>query len=613
MWFNRIFILFFASIIIGNQAFTQQTPVKTDSTNLYKNIDTYSKRNKFSRSIYHLIFKPIAKKSPKKKAKKKTYKKLIQKPYSSFEGKTIRHINIETLDPFGYSISDTNITPQNFILKSGNKLHIKSQHITIRNLLLIRQNQTFDSLLVKESERLVRSQSYVRDVSFFVLATSKYSDSVDIFIRELDNWSILPNMAASGTNLIINLNDKNFAGLGHDSQNDFYWYHSTGDIGYNFKYYMPNIRNSFINSTLIYGSDQYKNSIKSFAVDRPFFSPFAKWAAGMSFSQQDRQDSIRFNNSFLVQQRFKFNVQDFWAGNAIQLFKGNTEQKRTTNFISAIRYLRVRYIEKPTEELNKQHFFSNEDFYLATIGISTRKYVQDKYIFKFGVTEDVPIGKVFSITSGYQVKNNAGRLYLGARIALGYYYTWGYISSNLEYGTFIRASQIQQGNITANINYFTGLIEIGKWKFRHFIKPQITIGINRFSSDSLTLNDGYGLDGFNSPELTGTSRLLFTFQTQAYAPWNFIGFRFGPFIIYSAGILGNAESGFKESKIYSQLGLGVLVKNENLVLNTFQVSIAFYPIIPGTGQNILKINSFRSTDFGFRDYEIGKPDVIIFQ
>jgi hypothetical protein len=556
--------------------------------------------------VYRLIFKPIAPDLKNAGSKKKVYKKLIQKPYRTFEGKTIRHINIETLDPFGYSIGDTIAPSQNFLSKAGNKLHIKSLNITIRNLLLIRQNQVFDSLLVKESERLVRSQGYVHDVSFFIKTASQNSDSVDIFIRESDTWSIIPKVAASTSRISFNLSDKNFLGLGHEFKNGFTWNHANDDYAYSTNYYIPNIRNTFINSTLHFGSDEYGNSTRSFAIDRPFFSPFAKWAAGVSFTQF-RKDSVYTGNSLPVLQRFKFNVQDYWAGNSIQIFKGNTEYKRTTNFISAIRFLRIRYLEKPVEIFDTEHFFSNENFYLASIGISTRKYVQDKFIFNFGITEDVPLGKVYGLTGGYQVKNNSGRFYLGARISSGNYYPWGYLGSNIEYGTYLHASHSEQGVFSVSANYFTGLFEIGKWKFRQFVKPQVTIGINPFSNDSLTINDGYGLDGFNSPVLSGTSRLLFTLQTQSYAPWNFLGFRFGPFFIYSLGMLGDAATGFKNSKIYSQIGLGVLIKNENLVINTFQISIAFYPIIPGKGQNIFKINSFKTTDYGFRDFEIGKP------
>jgi hypothetical protein len=257
--------------------------------------------------------------------------------------------------------------------------------------------------------------------------------------------------------------------------------------------------------------------------------------------------------------------------------------------------------------------FSSEDLYLASVGVSARKYRQDKYIFKFGITEDVPIGKVFSITGGYQVRNDVSRLYIGARISSGFYYSWGYLGSNFEYGTFFRGSKAEQGVINVSVNYFTGLLEIGKWKFRQFVKPQATLGINRFAYDTLTINEGYGLDGFNSLGLKGTRRILLTFQTQSYAPWDFIGFKFGPYVTFSTAMLGDASTGFSDSKMYFQFGLGVLIKNENLLLNAFQISIAFFPSIPNRGRNVFKTNSFKTSDFGFRDFEIGKPGIALYQ
>lgn len=613
MWFKFIIGLFFVSVVLTDNTFAQQTAVKTDSTRIYRNIENFSKKGKFTKFMYGLFFKPVETVSNKKNPKKKVYKKLIQKPYSEFEGKTIRRINIETLDPFGYSIGDTIVASRNFLSKTGNSLHLKTQSITIRNLLLIRQNQPFDSLLAKESERLVRSQGYVHDVSFYVKTVSKNSDSVDVFIRELDNWSIIPKVESTASSFTINLLDKNFLGLGHEFRNIYTWRYTTGEDAFNTRYFIPNIRNTYINSTVLYGVDEHENFVKSFAVDRPFFSPFAQWAAGVSFAQLFRNDSIMNSDSNYVPQRFRYNSQDYWAGHAMRIFKGNTEFSRTTNLITTARFLRIRYLEKPSENIDTLNFYTNEDFYLAGIGISTRKYVMDKYIFNFGLTEDVPIGKVYALTGGYQVKNNVGRVYLGARVSFGDYYEWGYLSSNLEYGTFFRAAQAEQGVAIAGLNYFTGLKEIGKWKFRQFVKLQFTGGINRFATDSLTIKDGYGLDGFNSSGLTGTNRVLFTLQTQSYSPWNFIGFRFGPYFICSLGMLGDATTGFSSSKVYSQIGVGVLIKNDYLVINTFQLSIAFYPTIPGLGSDIVKFNSFKTTDFGFKDFEIGKPTIVNFQ
>ncbi len=604
MWIRIAAIFFFILLITNDPAFAQDTIVQRDSTRLYENIETYSERSGFTKFMFRLFFKPV---SPAP-AQKILNKRLIQKPYSSFEGKIIRQINIVTLDPFGTSIGDTITGSLNFLSKTGNKFHVKTHPFTIRNLLLIHRNQPFDSLRVKESERLVRSMNYITDVSFYTVA-SENSDSVDIFIRELDSWSLIPGGAYSASRITFKLRENNFIGLGHTFQNGIVWNNSTGDYAYRMKYFIPNIRNTFINSTLQYGTDEYGNFIKNLAVDRPFFSPLAKWAAGVNFSQHLHNDTI-WSVNFM---RFKYNAQDYWAGSSVPVFRGNSEYSRTTRFISAARFIRVRFLEKPPEIIDTLQFYSDENFYLAGLGITTRLYVKDKYIFKFGITEDVPVGKVIGLTGGYKKKNNLGQFYIGARFSSGNYYSWGYLSSNIEYGTFLRASKAEQGVFRAGANYFTNLIEIGQWKFRQFVKPQVIIGVNRIDYDSLTINNEYGLRGFNSPELSGSSRLLFTSQTQFYAPWNFIGFHFGPYFNFSLGMLGNKTEGFHDSKVYSQIGLGVLIKNDNLVMNAFQLSISFYPVIPGKGNNILKMNTFETTDFGFRDFEVGKPAVVLFQ
>jgi len=313
-----------------------------------------------------------------------------------------------------------------------------------------------------------------------------------------------------------------------------------------------------------------------------------------------------------VKQNLKFSTQDYWAGSANRISKGNTEDERTTNAIIAARYLRIRYLDKPDEMHDSLHIYSNEDFYLSGLGISTRKYFQDNYIFNFGVIETVPVGKVYGITGGYQIKANAGRLYLGSRISFGNYYEWGYLSSNFEYGTFFHGPSLEQGVFAAGANYFSNLIEIGNWQIRQFIKPQVTWGMNRFSYESLTINDENGIRGFTS-SLGGTKKIVLTLQTQSYAPWNVLGFRFGPYLICSLGMLGNATSGFKTSQVYSLLGLGALIKNEYLVLSNFHISIAYYPSVPGNGYGMIKLNSFMTTDFGFRDFNFGKPEIAAFQ
>ncbi|MDP4290918.1 MAG: hypothetical protein Q8908_07540, partial [Bacteroidota bacterium] len=609
----QLILLIIVLMITGDFALAQINPVKNDSNRLYQHIETYSKRSKFTKFIYGLFFTPVAKPVLPKKGTKKENRTLVQEHYRAFEGKVIRQINIETLEPFGYSVNDTGVVAQNFLYKTANSLHVTTQHITIRDLMLIHRNQIFDSLLVKESERLLRSRGYITDVAFKVKESPASNDSVDIDIRVLDSWSIVPKVFVAPSRYMVGLSDQNFLGFGHAFQNEFDRNLSSGINAFTTNYDMQNIWNTYINATLHYGADGYHNLNRSVTIDRPFYSPVAQWAGGVYLATELKKDSLKVANTGYVPLNLKLDTQDYWLAKAFRLLKGNNENERTTNLILALRYLQVRYDEKPLERYDPLQVYSNEDFVLSGLGISTRRYVKDRYVYNYGINEEIPVGRVYGLTAGYQIKNNVVRPYWGVQVSFGDYNSWGYLSSDFEFGTFVHASKTEQGVLSIGVNYFTRLFEIGQWKFRQFVKPQLTLGINRFYNDSLTLKDGYGLNGFNSSSLSGTKRLLFSVQTQSYAPWNLLGFRFGPYLIYSLGMLGDGSKGFRNSKVYSQIGLGVLIKNENMVINTFQISISFYPSIPGSGNDIFKFNSYNTSDFGLRDFEFGKPAAISFQ
>ncbi|MDD5675873.1 MAG: hypothetical protein PHC61_17010, partial [Chitinivibrionales bacterium] len=592
---------------ISQPALAQQPPAKPDSAAVYRNIESYSKKGPFTKFMYRLVFKPVASLEFKRKPLKP-----LHLPYRKFEGKIIRSITTVTLDPFGYSVSDTAVKPPNFLYKAGNKLHVKTQDLTIKNILLIRKNDPFDSVRVKESERLLRSQNYVQDVFLEVAPEKKQSDSVDIVIRVLDKWSFIPNGYISSARATLGFTENNFIGFGHEFQNAYTWNYADGKRAITSNYYVPNIQNTYISTGLHYTIDEYDNIAESLTVERPFYSPLARWAAGVTIGQQFQKDTFADTALDPVRHDIKFTTQDFWAGEAEKIYPGSAEDARTTKAIVAGRYLRIRYPEKPDSTHDSLHRYGNEDFYLAGIGLSKRKYFPDNYIFNFGAIEDVPIGSVYGITGGYQLRNNIGRLYLGSRISFGNYNPWGYLSSSFTYGTFLHGTSLQQSVLAAEANFFSNLFAIENWRIRQFIKPSVTLGFNRFSYDSLTLNNENGIRGFSGPTL-GIKKIVLTLQTQSYAPWNVLGFRFGPYLNCALGMLGNAASGFKNSPLYSQLGIGALIKNEYLIFSNFQLSFAYYPLIPGNGFNIFKINSFKTADFGFSDFTFGKPEIAPFQ
>ena len=592
-------------ILSGQILFAQEIPAKKDSAKVYRDIEKYSDKRKFTRFIYRLIFEPVA----KQKIIKSSFQKLKKVNYAKFEGKIIRKIKITTLDPFGYSDVDSTQIPETFLFKSGNALHLKTKKLTIKNLLLIRENQLLDSLLIKESERLIRTQRFVTGVSSSIRIVAQ--DSVDVSIRVLDSWSLIPDFSSSTSKSNFLLTERNFLGLGHEFSNSYSKSLTNSQNGFSTSYSVPNIRNTFIRTRLNYDIDFDNNYSKSINIERPFFSPYARWAAGINLGQNLNKSLLLNENNIKEVQDIKFNFQDYWAGHSYQIFKGNSEYDRATNFITTARYFNRNFVNKPFINKDSLNIYQSEKLYLIGLGISSRKFTQDKYIFNFNITEDVASGFVYNLTTGYQRKYNENQFFIGGRVAIGSYFEFGYLSGNIEYGTFVNAGKTNQSTSSLKLVYFTNIHEFGKWKIRQFIKPQIIIGNNRLeaNADKLTLNGETGITGFESENLFGTKKILATFQTQSYSPWRVLGFRLNPYLSYTAGMLGNSNSGFSKSKLYSQIGLGVILSNDFLVFDSFQFSFSFYPNIPD-GNSVFKTNAISTSDFGLQGFEISKPVLV---
>jgi hypothetical protein len=612
-----ILLAFFAVLPAAAQvAPTQKDTVKEKQDQMYKNLENYSKRKGFTKFMHKLIFRSVQPKKPSQSRKKiKAKAPEMSNTYERYEGKIIRHINIQTLDPFGYSINDTTVHPSNWVEKFGNSVHLKTKNLTIKNLLLFKRNKPLDSLLVKESERLIRSQRYIRRVVIRPVAVSTSKDSVDIDIRVLDSWSLIPNGSASGSGTSIEFTERNFFGLGHEFRNDFDKRFSTGETSYLARYTIPNIMNTYINATVNYEIWKSDNSLKSFGLDRKFFSAYTKWAGGVYFESRSVLDSLPDSQNVWAIQKFRSDAQDYWAGYSFKIYDGDSEEDRTTNLVTTGRFFNQHYKETPTIAYDSIGFYADEKFYMGSIGLTSRKFVQDKFLFNYDIVEDIPIGKVYSATAGVQHKNGEHRIYVGGRYAFGNYYNWGYFSLNTEVGTFYYKDRTDQTTLRVEALYFTDIKEWGSWRFRHFIKPIVVMGDHRmpFVKDQLNLNGDNGIPGFDSKTLLGTKKILLTLQTQSYSPWNIAGFRLNPFASLTMGVIGDSEHKLYNSKVYTKIGFGLLIYNDYLIFNSFQLSLAFYPDIPDSGYNIFKTNTFKNTDIALPDFQVGKPVVVPYE
>lgn len=572
---------------------------KKDSIEVYNRIRKYSKKNKFTKTLHKLLFRGA---KPRKK------EILVQNDTTDFTGKIIRNINIVTLDPFGHSITDTTQMPRNWGERTGNRLHLKTKKIAIKNLLLFKRNTPYDTYKVQESERLIRSQRYVTAVRITNKLTGAASDSVDVTIRVLDSWSTIPKFSVSSNRLSLGVKEKDFFGSGQQLEYRFTNRFDDGRNANEVTYTVPNIKNTYIGTTLYYNMDLDNNYIKSINIERLFYSPLTKWAGGAYLGQNFRRDTLQAPDLTFAFQPFKNNFQDFWVGHASKVFE---DASGITNLVATGRFLNLDYTESPSDLYDPNKFYSDEKLLLAGVGLNRRKFIKDNYIFRNGQTEDVPIGRIYGVTFGYQYKNHLWRPYAGAQFSFGNYYRLGFLSMNFEAGTYFHQGKTYQTAFAMETNYFTKLYSIGRWKVRQFVNPNIVIGLNHEDviGDQLNINERNGLAGFNAA-VYGSNRAILSLQTQTYSPYELWGFRINPFFNYSVAALGNAKTAMGSDKAYHKVTLGLLISNDYLVFSSFQLSISYYPSIPYQGDSVFKTNTFETTDYGLQSFELAKPRTV---
>jgi hypothetical protein len=183
---------------------------------------------------------------------------------------------------------------------------------------------------------------------------------------------------------------------------------------------------------------------------------------------------------------------------------------------------------------------------------------------------------------------------------------------NTELGSFYSNGNSEESTFRFELVYFSKLANLGSWKVRQFFKPIVVLGNNRVPiiNDRIMITDENGISGLNNPMINGTKKITTSFQTQTYVPGNWHGFHFSPYYNMTFGLLGDETNTLFTSKLYSKFSLGVLINNDYLVFDNFQISISYYPSIPFEGSNIFRSNSLKNSDLSLPAFQIGQPIIV---
>ena len=274
--------LFIACLLIlmkPSPGFAQE---RKDTSNFYFKLEKKADKHKLTHWIYHVIFENINEDGKDTVEKKVTITRKTVNPFLKFKGQIVRNVSIIVLDPFGYNVNDFYGKRPDYIEYVGNKYHVTTKERVIGNLLLFKTGNELDPLELSESERLLRLSPYIYDARIFVQKyKEKKGDSVDVMVVVQDKWSTMAGSRFDLNSPDINLTEKNFLGIGHQLQEDVMWSNTDQYVATSGRYSVFNIRKTFISAAAFYSTAK-ENKQFGVSFDRPFYSPLAKWAGGMS-------------------------------------------------------------------------------------------------------------------------------------------------------------------------------------------------------------------------------------------------------------------------------------------------------------------------------------------
>ena len=380
-----IFVFIFCISSLGLQA--QEIIQEKDSVSIYKDINDFSRRSKFSRFVYKLLFRESALK----------VENLIPVPTKKHEngvgehqeGKIIRNITIETLDPFGFSVSNVQKKPKRKLENFGNAFHIKTKEITIRNIMLFKKYDKLDSKLLQESERLIRSQRYVREVDIVAVDIPNSVDSVDVTIRALDSWTLIPTGSLSSNESSVKITERNILGFGHLISGNIKNRFNTNESAVYGQYSINNIKNTYIKLDLDYANEYNNDSRRSININRPFYSVIAKNAGGIFFENRMQTEQFPVDD-LLNPQVISYDFQEYWYGRAFKINSKSNPNRYFNNLVLALTYNQKNFGRQPDVVLDPSLYFSKEKNWVGMIGFSKQKFYQDTFLFNFEIEEDIP-------------------------------------------------------------------------------------------------------------------------------------------------------------------------------------------------------------------------------
>ena len=571
---------------------TADTTGKKETRAFYDSLKVKASRSMLTRALFDLV---IVKPDTMDK-RKITWNS--QAVFKEFTGKKIRKISLQRLNVFGADVNNPGLYNPRGLEKFLNTTHINTNESIIRKYLLFSVGDTISPLLFSDNERIIRQLPFINDARILVVPVSQ--EEADIIVVTRDTYSIgFDYNYRSPRNGVAYMFDRNFLGIGHSFEIDVpYSVGSANSPGVALKYNISNILKSFVDLNINYYNALGKISYGINAT-KELLSSTTKYAGGVSLLQTFTTfDSLPL----------KFTYQDYWL---MRSFLINKES--VTRVIAGLRYTNNNPFVRPEIYDNTNYQLQKYSFFIGSVALAVQKYYKANLIYNYGRTEDIPYGALLRYSGGYEINEFKQRLYSGIDLSYGQSYkNIGYIYFSAGFGTFFRNDFTEQGILDVKVKYFSNLVNLGQYKIRNFVNIDFTRGFDRYNDEFLYIPGNDGFTGFRNDSLRGTQRVYLNLESVLFSPLYIYGFRFAFFAFTDMAYLATSWQVVNKGRSLTSLGLGIRIRNDNLIFNTFQIKLGYFPNYP-VYSRVTNVNISGEELLRPDKFDPGPPNVITYR
>lgn len=554
---------------------------------LLDSLKTRASKKLITRKLYDFVITPY------KQTSKKEISSSSDKNYIEHSGKTIRHIEIKKLSVFGSNILNPDSFEPNTLEKFFNKTHTNTNDIIISKNLLFNEGDTISPLTLSDNERLIRQLPFIDDARIIVVPLNDKEADILVLTKDIYSLGAKINIGSFEKGL-LSVYEKNIFGMGHEFGFEIPYDNKFSDSpGFGVHYMVNNIRRSFINLNL-YFSDGLGKKTFGFDLSRKFVSSATRYAGGISVREMFTSDDL---DILPEPEKVKYNLQDYWLARSFLI-----DEESVSRIIIGARYTNNNVFLHPLLLPDSYHYLQKYKMLLGSVSYSAQKYHKASLIYGYGRTEDIPYGRLVNFTVGREINEFKVRTYLGSTLSIGESVDrLGYFYSSVGFSTFLNKTKTEQGMLALRTKFISNLINLGRYRLRNFLNASYTRGFDRYSDEYLLFESENGFSGYRNDSIFAEQRLSVSIESTLFSPVNFFGFRFSLFGFADIGFLFDTNEFLVEGKTLFALGLGVRIRNDNLVLNTLQIRLGFYPNLPLqssvrhmiiSGEQLLRPNNF---------------------